>query len=112
MKTMFVKREDAIKKASYLLTRALIINAFLVLLPPIYIFFSGSIGIHTYVALILLCLSVSSLLLVYYMRRAVEDYSLGSARSVLPIALPLTFIGGFIVVGVLVSKAKKHLYSV
>ncbi|QOJ79698.1 hypothetical protein IG193_04385 [Infirmifilum lucidum] len=106
---MFIKREDAIKRASSALTKALLINTIVTLMPPIYIFFSGSIGLHTYIALAFLAVSVASLLLVYYMRRAVDDYSIGSARAVLPIALPLSFIGGLVIVGLLVNKARKHI---
>ncbi|MGC9108012.1 MAG: hypothetical protein ACP5IE_07495 [Infirmifilum sp.] len=109
---MFVKREDVIKKASSILTRALIANTFLVLIPPIYIFFSGPIGLHTYAALLLLFFSVASLLLVYYLRRAIEDYSLSSARSILPITVPFALIGGFVIVGLLVYKAKQLLDTV
>lgn len=109
---MFVKREDAIKKASSYLTRALLINTLIVLIPPVYIFFSGPIGIHTYLALLYLILAVTSLLLVFYTRRALEDYSLSSVKAILPIVVPMSFIGGLIVVGLFVNKARIMLQSV
>jgi len=106
---MFIKREDAVKRASSLLTRALLINTVITLLPPIYILFSGPIGLHTYAALAFLLVSVASLLLVYYIRRAVEDYSIASAKAVMPITLPISLVGGLVIVGLLVHKARKHL---
>lgn len=106
---MFVKREDTIKAASSLVSRALLLNTVIVLVPPLYIFFSESIGLHTYLALAFLALSLASLTLVYQVRRAIEDYSLTSARKLAKAALPLGFLGGAIIVGLLLIKALKIL---
>jgi uncharacterized membrane-anchored protein len=106
---MFVKREDAIRAAQSYLSKAIIINSLVVFIWPLYIFFSKHIGPDTYIALLLLLTSIASLILVYYMRRALDDYSISSALRVSPIATAVGLIGGLIAVGILVKKATESL---
>jgi hypothetical protein len=68
---MFVKREEAVRRATSLLTKALLVNLVVVFIPPVYIMkFSGGIGLHTYIALVFLVISLASLLAVWFARRA------------------------------------------
>ncbi|ABL78135.1 hypothetical protein [Thermofilum pendens] len=109
---MFIRREDAVREASSYLVKAILVNSIAVFIPPLYIFFSGHIGPDTIVALAFLAVSIASLLLIYYVRRAVEDYSISSALSVAPLAVALGYVGGLVVTGFLVQKAQKALKTV
>jgi hypothetical protein len=110
---MFVKREETIRRAVSLLTKALLVNLAVVFIPPVYIMkFSGSIGPHTYMAIAFLGVSLASLLTVWFAKRALEDYDLASALSAASLGVVLGTIGGLVVVGVLVQRARKLIKSI
>ncbi|MCC6003027.1 MAG: hypothetical protein LM590_01650 [Thermofilum sp.] len=109
---MYVKREDAIRRAQSYLARAIIVNSLAVFIWPTYIFLSKHIGLHTYIALLLLAISGISLILVYYMRRALDDYSIASALKVSPIAMALGLVGGIVAVGIFVKRARDVLRTI
>uniref|UniRef100_A0A7C4BBC8 Uncharacterized protein n=1 Tax=Thermofilum pendens TaxID=2269 RepID=A0A7C4BBC8_THEPE len=111
--SLFVKREETIRRATSLLTKALLVNLAVAFIPPIYILkFSGSIGLHTYVAIAFLGVSLASLLTVWFTKRALEDYDLASASSASLLGVVLGTIGGLVVVGLLVQRARKLITSI
>ena len=110
---MFVKREETIRRATSLLTKALLVNLAVVFIPPIYIMkFSGSIGIQTYAAMAFLGVSLASLLTVWFTKRALEDYDLASASSAATLGVVLGAVGGLVVVGLLVQRARKLIKTI
>lgn len=101
---MFVRREEIIREASKLLSIALVINAVSALFAPLYLLFIKEINV---IVLVILFFSTISLLLVYMLKKSVEDYSLGSAHKLTVVAIIFGFIGGFAVVGIIIFKVRK-----
>jgi len=103
---VFIRREDIIRRCSSLISKALIINAVVALLPPIYLLVMDRIDL---VALVVFAFSVVSIIMLYVLRRSIEDYSLGTAYRLAPIAAFTGFIGGAVIVGVIVLKVRGML---
>lgn len=109
---MHVKREEAVRQASSLLSKALYLNLAVTLLPPLYILYAKSIGVGTYAALVFLALSLASLFATWHARRAVEDYDFDSALKVLSVGVVLGMVGGAVVVGIFALKARNILKTI
>lgn len=109
---MYVKREEAVRKAYSLLSKALYFNLAVSLLPPLYILFSKSINTGTYLALAFLAFSLASLFTTWHARRATDDYDLDAAQKALKYGVPLGVIGGAIVVGFLALRARNILKTI
>ncbi len=103
---MFIRREDIIRRTSSLISKALILNALIALFPPIFIFVTERIDPWV---LVLFVFSVVSILMLYVLRRSIEDYSLSSAYKMSLIAAAIGFIGGLVVVGLIVLKVRSLL---
>ncbi|MEM0376393.1 MAG: hypothetical protein QXI90_01250 [Thermofilum sp.] len=109
---MHVKREEAVRRASSLLSKALYFNLAVVLVPPLYILLAKSIDTGTYAALAFLALSLASLFVTWHARRALEEYDFDSALSTLNFGVALGLLGGAVVVGVLALKARNILKTI
>ncbi len=103
---MFTRREDIIRRAIQLASIAIIINALSLLFAPIYLIVLKEINM---LILAFLVVSTISLILAYVLKRSIEDYSLSTANKILPIAIVLGLVGGFIVVGLIMIKIRSLL---
>ncbi len=100
---MFVRREEIMRETSKLLSIALILNAVFTLFAPFYLLFMKEINV---IVLAILVFSIISLILVYILKKSIEDYSLGSAYKLTIIAMIFGFIGGFVIVGIIIYRVR------
>jgi len=105
---VFVRRENIIRETSSLISKALIVNALLALIPPVYLLVTDRIDI---IVLVFFAFSIASIIMLYVLRRSIEDYSLTTAYKLTLIAAIVGFIGGLGIVGYIVLKVRSLLYD-